>query len=148
RPHLTSEVLVIEERSLATVIGVGATPQGELPGLSPDEIAVDAARLALADAGIDKSTIDGLITCKAYGNFGIDSDIARLLGLNADYSATLDYGTCNFSLHLATMAIQTGLASCVLLLYGTAQRSMGHRFQHVVSAGVYGENDYGFVNIA
>jgi acetyl-CoA acetyltransferase len=139
---------VIEHKSLATIIGVGTTAQGELPGLSPDEIAVDAARLALTDSGLDKSRIDGLITCKAYGNFGIDSDIGRLLGLNADYSATLDYGTCNFSLHLATMAIQAGLASCVLLLYGTAQRSMGNKFSHVVSAGVYGEGDYGFANIA
>jgi acetyl-CoA acetyltransferase len=139
---------LIEQKSLATIVGAGATPQGELPGLSPDEIAVDAARLAIADAGIDKSQIDGLITCKAYGNFGIDSDIARLLGLNAAYSATLDYGTCNFSLHLAIMAIQSGMASCVLLLYGTAQRSMGNKFSHVVSTGVYGEGDYGFVNIA
>ena len=139
---------MFDHKSLATVVGVGTTAQGELPGLGPDEIAVDAARLAIADAGIDKSQIDGLITCKAYGDFGIDSDIGRLLGLNAAYSATLDYGTCNFSLHLATMAIQSGMARCVLLLYGTAQRSMGHKFRHVVSSGVYGEDDYGFVNIA
>jgi acetyl-CoA acetyltransferase len=139
---------VIPDQPLATVLGVGTTAQGTLPGLSPDEIAVDAARLALADAGIDKSRIDGLITCKAYGNFGIDTDIGRLLGLNPAYSATLDYGTCNFSLHLATMAIQTGMASCVLLLYGTAQRSMGHDFSAPAAAGVYGEGDYGFLNIA
>jgi 3-oxoacyl-[acyl-carrier-protein] synthase III len=56
---------VADHTSLATIIGVGTTAQGELPGLSPDEIAVDAARLALADAGIDKSQVDGLITCKA-----------------------------------------------------------------------------------
>jgi acetyl-CoA acetyltransferase len=139
---------VIPDQPLATILGVGTTAQGEIRGLSPDEIAVDAARLALADAGIDKSRIDGLVTCKAYGNFGIDTDIARLLGLNPAYSATLDYGTCNFSLHQATMAVQTGMASCVLLLYGTAQRSMGHDFSTSVSTGVYGESDYGFLNIA
>lgn len=137
-----------DRTALVTVVGVGTTKQGELPGLSPDEIAVDAARLALADAGIDKSRIDGLVTCKAYGNFGIDSDLGRLLGINPAYSATLDYGTCNFSLHLATMAIQSGMASCVLLLYGTAQRSMGHDFSTPTSSGVYGESDHGFLNIA
>jgi len=40
------------------------------------------------------------------------------------------------------------MASCVLLLYGTAQRSMGHDFSTSVSTGVYGESDYGFLNIA
>lgn len=140
--------MAVDGKALSTVIGVGTTAQGELPRLSPDEIAVDAARLALADADIDKSRVDGLVTCKAYGNFGIDTDLARLLGLNPAYSATLDYGTCNFSLHLATMAIQCGMASCVLLLYGTAQRSMGHDFASPVATGVYGEADYGFLNIA
>jgi acetyl-CoA acetyltransferase len=138
----------VQQEPLASIIGAGATAQGELPGLSPDEIAVDAARLALADAGIDKGEIDGLITCKAYGGFGIDTDIGRLLGINPAYAATLDYGTCNFSLHLAIMAIRSGFASKVLLLYGTAQRSMGNRFSTPTSTGVYGEGDYGFLNIA
>ena len=64
------------------IVGVGTTPQGELPGKSADEIAVDAFRLALEDAGLSKDSIDGLVTCRSFGGFGIDTGIARLAGLS------------------------------------------------------------------
>lgn len=106
------------------IAGVGATEQGELPGESPEEIAVRAAVAALADAGIEKSSVDGLITCKApLTTHGTDEGIGPLLGINPAYSTTLDYGMGSFSLHLASMAIQAGLATTVLLTYGTNARS-------------------------
>lgn len=129
------------------IIGVGATHQGELPGLSGDEIAVDALRLALADAGIAKSQLDGLVTCRSYGGQGVDTDIGRLLGLNPSFSATLDYGTCNFSLHLAIMAIRSGLANTVALTYGTNQRTAKHRFANAASDAHLTE-PHGFYNVA
>ncbi|WP_216892319.1 thiolase family protein [Nocardia alni] len=134
-------------RGRAAIVAVGNTLQGELPGIAPDEVAVEALRITLADAGIDKSRIDGLITCKSYGGFGIDTEIGRLAGLNPAYSATLDYGTCNFSLHLAVAAIEAGLASTVAIVYGTNQRSAGNRFAHPL-----GRQDdasvNGFLNVA
>ena len=106
------------------IAGVGATEQGEIPDESPEEIAVRAAVAAIADAGIDKSSIDGLITCKApLTTHGTDEGLGPLLGINPAYSTTLDYGMGTFSLHLASMAIQCGLASTVLLTYGTKSRS-------------------------
>ena len=98
--------------------------------MTADEIAVDAFRLALDDSGLQKSDIDGLITCKSFGGHGIDTEIGRLAGLNPRYSATLEYGTCNFSLHLAAMALASGMATTIALLYGTNQRSAGNRFAH------------------
>jgi acetyl-CoA acetyltransferase len=112
----------------AAIAAVGVTEQGELPGRSANQIAVEALRLALDEAGLHKSDVDGLITCRAFGGAGIDTDIGRMAGLNPAYSATLDYGTCNFSLHLATMAIASGMAECIALTYGTNQRSAGNRF--------------------
>ena len=53
----------------------------------------------------------------------MDTQIAPMLGLNPRYSATLDYGTCNFSLHFAAMLIVSGFASTVACVYGTNQRS-------------------------
>ncbi|HEY1970307.1 MAG TPA: thiolase family protein [Pseudonocardia sp.] len=105
------------------VVGLGTTEQGELPGRSADEIAAEAFGLALRDAGLDKSEVDGLITCKSTLGAGVDTSVGRLLGLNPAYSATLDYGTCNFSIHLATMVINAGLANTVALTYGTDARS-------------------------
>lgn len=106
------------------ITGVGATEQGEIPGESPEEIAVRAAVLALADAGIAKAEVDGLITCKApLTTHGTDESMGPLLGINPAYSTTLDYGMGAFSLHLAAMAIQSGLASTVLITFGTNARS-------------------------
>jgi acetyl-CoA acetyltransferase len=132
------------------IVGAGATAQGELPGRTANDIAIEAFALALADAGISKHAVDGLITCKTFGSGqGIDTQIGALAGLNPRYSATLEYGTCNFSLHLAAMAIACGFATTVALMYGTNQRSSGERFT-AVADGADREllAPYGFMNIA
>jgi acetyl-CoA acetyltransferase len=108
------------------IVGIGATEQGEIPGESANQIAVRAAVAAVADAGIDKAAIDGLVTCKPLRspeNAGLDEDIGFMLGINPAFSSTLEYGACGFSLHIAAMAIISGLATTVLLTYGTNQRS-------------------------
>lgn len=116
--------------------------------MTADEIAVDALRLALVDSGLHKSDIDGLITCKSFGGYGIDTEIGRLAGLNPRFSATLDYGTCNFSLHLAVMAVATGMATTIALLYGTNQRTAGNRFRSAAGSGAGSLELHGFHNIA
>ncbi|TQC49175.1 thiolase family protein [Rhodococcus sp. WS4] len=134
-------------RGRTAIVAAGNTAQGTIPGISADELAVEGLRITLAEAGIDKSEVDGLITCKSFGGFGVDTEIGRLAGLNPAYSATLDYGTCNFSLHLACAAIDAGLASVVAIVYGTNQRSAGNKFGHPL-----GRQDeasvYGFLNVA
>lgn len=105
------------------IVGVGHTAQGELPGHSAEENAVDAALLALADTGLALDDVDGLVACKSVQGQGNDVNVGALLGVNLPYVQSLDYGTCNFSLHLAVMAIVSGMASTVLLTYGANARS-------------------------
>jgi acetyl-CoA acetyltransferase len=105
------------------IVGLGHTAQGELPGSSAEENAVDAALLALADAGLTVDDLDGLVACKSVQGQGNDVKVGALLGVNLPYVQSLDYGTCNFSLHLAVMAIVSGMASTVLLTYGANARS-------------------------
>lgn len=133
------------------IVGVGATEQGEIPGQSADEIAVRAAVTALSDAGIAKSQVDGLVTCKplrAPREAGLDETIGQLLGINPAFASTLEYGACGFSMHLAAMAIEAGLANTVLLTYGTNQRSARASF----AVPVGGTQDWaslaGFVHVA
>ena len=134
-------------RGGTAIVAVGTTEQGELPGRSADEVAVEAVQLALAEAGLDKSAVDGLITCRSGMSYkGIDTTIGPLLGINPRYSATLDYGTCNFSLHLGAMAIEAGLAEVVVLTYGATQRSDKVNFG--VPMGVDLSGASGFVHIA
>lgn len=134
-------------RGRSAIVAVGNTEQGEVPGISADELAVEALRLTLAESGILKSQVDGLITCRSYGGFGIDTTIGRLAGMNPAYSATLDYGTCNFSLHLACATIEAGLAEVIAIVYGTTQRSQRNAF--AVPLGHRDEAEvYGFRNVA
>ena len=134
-------------RAQTAIVGIGSTEQGDLGGRAPDEIAVQAISLALADAGLTKSDVDGLITCRSgAGRDGLDTGIGALLGINPKYSATLDYGTCNFSLHLGAMVIMSGLAEVVVLAYGAAQRSQRVNFS--VPMGVDLAAASGFVHIA
>ncbi len=115
-------------RGAVAVVGIGATAQGEHPGVSAEVLSAQAAELAIADAGITKAEVDGLITCKSILGGGVDLDVGRLLGISPPYSQTLDYGTCNFSLHLAVMAITTGMADTIVLSYGANARSASVNF--------------------
>jgi acetyl-CoA acetyltransferase len=136
-------------RAATAIAGVGTTAQGELPGLSANEIAVDAIELALADAGLAKSDIDGLITCiNLRSHIGTDEQIGLLAGLNPKFSATLDYGTGNFSLHLGVMAIMAGLAETIVLTYGTNQRSGKVNFGVAVGGGADMATTAGLVHVA
>jgi acetyl-CoA acetyltransferase len=127
------------------IAGIGHTGQGELPGRGAPEIAASAFANALADAGLRKSDVDGLIACRStFGDAG-DVEMGALLGLSPDYSATLDYGSCNFSIHLAAMAIEAGLATTVALTYGTNARTGKADFNRTIG-GVTAP--YGYQHIA
>jgi acetyl-CoA acetyltransferase len=136
-------------RGATAIVGVGTTAQGQFPDLSANEIAVDAIELALADAGLTKADVDGLITCQNLRTHaGTDEQIGLLMGLNPKFSATLDYGTGNFSLHLAAMAITCGLASTIVLCYGTNQRSAKTDFGVAVGGGADFATISGLVHVA
>jgi len=130
------------------IAGLGATAQGEHPGRSAESLGVEALKLALADAGIEKGQIDGLITCKTTQGFGADTDYGPLLGIDPAFSASLDYGSCNFSLHLAVMAIMTGMANTVALIYGCNQRTGKADFARGYSAAADFTLPYGYLHMA
>jgi acetyl-CoA acetyltransferase len=130
------------------VAGLGTTAQGEHPGRSAESLGIEALKLALDDAGIDKSRIDGLITCKTTQGQGADTSYGPLLGIDPAFSASLDYGSCNFSLHLAVMAIMTGMASTVALIYGCNQRTGKANFTGAYSAAANLTQPYGYLHMA
>jgi acetyl-CoA acetyltransferase len=133
----------------SAIVGAGATAQGQFPTETPETLAVQAAVEAIRDAGIDKSAIDGLITCKApLTSNGTDEAMGPLLGINPAYSTTLDYGMASFSLHLATMAIESGLATTVLLTYGTSARSAKIGFSRPIGGSAGWSALNGFLHVA
>ena len=69
----------------ATAIsGFGMTPMGRIYGKSTTDFAVDAVRAAIADAGLEKDDIDGLLVnsgITGYTGEGIDHGLQDSLGM-------------------------------------------------------------------
>jgi acetyl-CoA acetyltransferase len=121
---------------VASVIGVGHSDwisdhahvrAGEKPHDSYGYAAI-AFRNALADAGIDRSEVDGLIVgpTTAYERMG------EVLGLNVSWGGQSD---AMLSVIEACMAIKSGLAEVVALVYGNDQRSAAINYGGPDAAG-------------
>src|SRR4029453_8781097 len=68
----------------AAIAGLGITAQGKVYGQSPLDFAVEAVSLALADAGLERSDLDGLLLNPglAWTDFGMGSfQLQQAMGL-------------------------------------------------------------------
>lgn len=111
---------------IAAVVGVGHTDwRGDYAAVRSGEVrhesvdlGVSAFREALADSGLGRDDVDGLIVgpTTAYERVG------EVLGLNVRWGGQAD---AMLGVIQACMAIRAGLAEVVALVYGNAQRSGG-----------------------
>ncbi len=103
------------------VAGVGTTAYGSFPETDEYGLAAEAFRNAIADCGLDKSKIDGLVTCRipSYARMG------EVLGLEPRWTVTLPgHGRMSgIGLIEAATAIGAGQAETVALLYANIGRS-------------------------
>ena len=78
-------------RGQAAVIGAGISPVGRVPGRSPLWLAADAARHALADAGIAKTEVDGVLASAAFASpfHRFSVAFSEYLGIQPTFSNTL-----------------------------------------------------------
>ncbi|MHA7274379.1 thiolase family protein [Arthrobacter sp. TMT4-20] len=132
-------------RGKVAIVGVGHSDQGTFPGKTAEQLAIEAIRSALDDAQLTKEQLDGLITCKSIQGGNVDISLGPRFGISPGYAQTLDYGTCNYSLHLAVQAIASGLAETICLVYGANARSGKFNFS---AAAPSLESASGFVHIA
>ena len=117
----------------AAIVGVGATPQGKIPGATAIGLQIEAARRALADAGLDRRDVDGLLTMPGTTSPEGPKNFLRLgeaLGINPRFTGSLSMGgaTALVLLEQATLAIAAGKARAVLCAFGDAARTGGSRF--------------------
>lgn len=102
----------------AAVCGVGHSPYGRRLNRSPIDLAGEAIRHALDDAGLGRDDLDGLIV--SFGSpIGADADtLAYTLGLKLRlYNQTWAHGRFTAScLQWAAMAVNAGLANAVACL--------------------------------
>lgn len=107
------------------IVGLGVTPMGKIYGRRSVDFAAEAIALALDDAGLRKSDIDGLLI---NANISGDMDVRTqmILGLQdlTLVNVMSAYGsTAGSMMQYACMAIREGLAKTVVLVYADAPLS-------------------------
>ncbi|WP_108260476.1 thiolase family protein [Mangrovicoccus ximenensis] len=114
-------------RNRAVIIGVGESDIGKLPHMSGLGLNAQAARRAIADAGISHKEIDGLLTAYSFTEpyFMLGSVLAEYLGIAPRFGASLVVGGASPAamLHHAAMAVETGQANVVLVCAGENRAS-------------------------
>lgn len=103
------------------IVGVGETEPHRSDPRSPSELAADATRLALDDAGLSVGDIDGIVTeSYTFGHASPPDLVGHRLGLT-ERPFTAEVGIAGAgtigALMLAQMAIDSGLASVVVSYY-------------------------------
>jgi acetyl-CoA acetyltransferase len=116
---------VSDLRGRAAVVGVGEDGIGlASAGSTPLDLVARATRVALDDAGLALSDVDGLFTASAYYQLpGLD--IAEYLGIRPRYTDSTALGGSSFVAHVghAAATIAAGLCDVALVVYGSTQRS-------------------------
>jgi acetyl-CoA acetyltransferase len=110
------------------IVGIGATEFSKESGRSELRLASEAVDLALRDAGIAPSEVDGMVTFSSDTNPEIE--IARSLGIGElTFFSRIHYGGgagCG-TIQQAAMAVQAGVADVVVCYRAFNERS-GNRF--------------------
>ena len=117
----------ISLRGKVAIVGAADTEVGVLPGRTPMELGVEAALAAIADAGLEKDDIDGLVTCNAMAQpmmYHAEAT-AEYLQIFPRYciAAGAGGGTTFSIIHHAASAIATGMADVVVVAMADSMRS-------------------------
>ena len=114
-------------RGKVAFVGAADTDVGVLPGRTPMELCAEAALKAIADAGLDKSDVDGIITCNAMAQplmYPAEA-LAEYLQMFPRYCLAVGAGggTTFSIIHHAASAIVTGMADVVVVAMADSMRS-------------------------
>jgi acetyl-CoA acetyltransferase len=106
--------------NVAVVGAAETTGLGTLPEMSMIELHAEAARNALADAGLTPADIDGIATAGP-----LPMEVSHHLGITPRWLDGTMVGGCSFLLHVrhAAAAIAAGAATTVLITHGESGRS-------------------------
>jgi acetyl-CoA acetyltransferase len=128
------------------IVGAADTEVGVLRGRTPMELGVEAALAAIADAGLKKSDIDGLVTCNAMAQpmmYHAEAT-AEYLQIFPRYciAAGAGGGTTFSIIHHAASAIATGMADIVVVSMADSMRSGLTRDQAILVQASTGHPEF------
>jgi acetyl-CoA acetyltransferase/uncharacterized OB-fold protein len=118
---LPEVAIVPRRRPVAAIVGAAESEVlGPLPQLSRLGLHADAARRAVADAGLKLSDVDGVFSTVAGPN-----ELSEYLGLLPRYVDSTSVGGCSYMIMVrhAVAAIQAGYCSVALIVHGESGRS-------------------------
>lgn len=113
-------------KSRTAIAGLGITPQGKVYDHNHIGFASEAVRLALADAGLDRDDLDGLLVNPglSWGDMGMASfQLQQAMGLrNLRLSSSMNSGgaTAGTMIQYAAQAIANGLCTTVACVFSDA----------------------------
>ena len=126
-PTLQSQGLEVAQsgkglRGKACIVGIGETPhKRSWPGRTQLGLCAEVAAEAIADAGLRREDIDGLIT---FGNTMYPSRMAEYIGIrprNFAVGAGLMGSTAGVALTIAAAMVDNGIANNILFVAGGAR---------------------------
>ena len=133
-------------RGKVAIVGAADTDVGIVPDLSATQLCIDAARRALADAGIGKDQVDGLVTCNSMAEPHMyhAEAMAEYLQIFPRYCISVGAGggTTFSILHHAASAIVTGMCDTVLITMADSLRSGLSREQAMLMQSSTGHGQF------
>ena len=128
------------------IVGAADTRVGSVPDATATELCVESILLALADAGLDKTQVDGLVTCNSMSQPMLyhAEAIAEYLQIFPRYcfAAGAGGGTTFSVLHHAAAAIATGMAETIVIAMADSLRSGLTRDQAMLMQSSTGHPQY------
>jgi acetyl-CoA acetyltransferase len=115
------------------ITGIGQTKVGQVPGHSKREFAVEAARRAIEDSGLERDDIEATIRVERSGGGGGRPDYAdefcRILGIPAKAHFQVGRGgeMASLAVMAGTQLINLGVTDHVLVSYGCDDWSRSHQ---------------------
>jgi len=133
-------------RGKVAIVGAADTEVGVVPGFGATQLCIDAACRALADAGLGKDQVDGLVTCNSMAEpymYHAEA-MAEYLQIFPRYCISVGAGggTTFSILHHAAAAIVTGQCDTVLISMADSLRSGLSREQAMTMQSATGHSQF------
>lgn len=133
-------------RGKVAIVGAADTLVGKVPELNAFELCADAIQRVLADAGLRKEEVDGLITCNSMSMPVLyhAEAMAEYLQMFPRYCMAVGAGggTTFSIIHHAASAIATGMADVVVVAMADSLRSGMSRQQAMLAQSSTGHPQY------
>ena len=122
------------------IVGIGKTAQGTIEGSSAMGLGIEAFKNAIADAGIEKDEVDGILThpgTTSPEGAGHYLRFAENVGINPRIatSFTMGGGSGGALVEYGAMAIANGMATYVACIFGDSARTGGVKFGGAMAGG-------------